>query len=271
MSNLHESTDSVVACLTTRIISEFAFVDIFAGSSVSWQYVANFAGTFFLSSWGRDADLARRVCLACMNCRTILFIFALHAILVTIADVLLIDAVVLSTFSRRNNLRGTWKLTSIALHIAIGFVFTAFTIRLAITNPVLRNATRVFARIFIIGTLSIVVANVTAIFLIFTRITILLLVTPPSKWDASSIVALKLVRSATDGFLRAVFFIRPISAIVVTIASEALENATTARASHSAKHSFALEFTLRTVWQWEVAAQLVTSIVTIRLAIAFKS
>ena len=234
LSNLHKSAHGIVARLTARVVHEFTFINVFTGNSVACQHKSNFARAFFNArEWcGTKLDTFG-VRWTWVNCGAVCFVFTLRqAIFDTIADVFLTYAVVLTSFPWRYDFRRTRELTNIALNVAVHFVFTSFAVRLSIAIPILGNATLVFASVFIISALAIVDSNVAAVFFIFARVAILLLVTSPPQGDASTIIAFEFIGCAADWLLRAIFFIRPISTIVITIASESLQNTATAWSSH---------------------------------------
>lgn len=81
---------------------------------------------------------------------------------------LLIHAIVLPSFSGRDDFRGARELAHIALDIAIKLVLATLAIALAIAHPILGNASRVLASVFVIGALAVVVANVAAFLLVFS-------------------------------------------------------------------------------------------------------
>lgn len=96
--NSHETTDGIIAGLAARIACELALIDVFAVVTVSGQDVTDLARALFLPSCCRDAELlALRARWARMHRWAVLFVLALQAVLVAIANVLLADAVVLST------------------------------------------------------------------------------------------------------------------------------------------------------------------------------
>lgn len=106
--NSHETADGIVAGLAARVAGEFALVNVFAVVTVRGKDVADLARTFFLPGGRCDAKLlAPRVSRAGMHCRTVILVFALQTVLVTVANVLLADAIVLPTLPRRYDLRWT--------------------------------------------------------------------------------------------------------------------------------------------------------------------
>lgn len=106
--NSHETADGIVAGLAAWVAGEFALVNVFAVVTVRGKDVADLARTFFLPGGRGDAKLlAPRVSRAGMHCRTVILVFALQTVLVTVANVLLTDAIVLPTLPRRYDLRWT--------------------------------------------------------------------------------------------------------------------------------------------------------------------
>jgi hypothetical protein len=184
--------------------------------------------------------------------------------------VFLADAVVLTAFSRRDDFGGTRELPDVALDIAVHLVFATFAVGLSVAVPVLGDAALIFASVFIVGALPVVVSNVTAVLLVFARIAILFLVASPSQGNASTVVALELVRCTTYWLLRAVFFVRPIATIVVAITPESLKNTPSSRSSHASQHTLALEFTFRAVGHGKVTVHLVAVIIAIGFTVAFE-
>jgi hypothetical protein len=205
-----------------------------------------------------------------MEGRAIFLVLALYAVLVTVADVLLTHAVVLTTLTRRDHLRGAGELPDVTFYVTISLVFAPLAVGRAVADPALEDASTVLARILIVIALAVVVADVTAVLLILAAVTILLLVALPSQRNAATVIALELIRGAADGSLRAVLLVTPIAAVVVAIAAEALKDAAAAGTSHPTERALALELPLGTVWQRKVAVQLVTVVLAILLAIAFK-
>jgi hypothetical protein len=112
--------------------------------------------------------------------------------------VFLADAVVLTAFSWRDDFGGTRELPDVALDIAVHFIFAPLAVGLSVAVPVLGDAALIFASVFIVRALAVVVSNVTAVFFVFARVTILFLVASPSQGNASTVVALELIRCATD-------------------------------------------------------------------------
>lgn len=161
-------------------------------------------------------------------------------------------------------------MTDIAFHVAIQFVFAALAVALAITDPVFGDAPRVLASVFLVRALMIGITNVSAVLFILARVAILFLVATPPRRDAAAVVTLKFVGSAAYRFFRAVFFVRPIAAIIIAVASESLQDTSPTRSAHASEHSLALKLAFGTVWQREVAVHLIAAIFAVSFPVTLE-
>jgi hypothetical protein len=98
--NSHKSSNGVVTGLTARIVDIIALIDVVTRGSIGSENVTDLARAFVLPISGFRAELlAFGASWTWVECWAVLFVFALHAVLLTIADVLLTDAVVLSSLT----------------------------------------------------------------------------------------------------------------------------------------------------------------------------
>jgi hypothetical protein len=138
---------------------------------------------------------------------TVLLVFALHAVLLPVANVFLADAVVLTALTLGNDLRWTRELAFVALHVAVLLVFAFLAVGRAVAFPLFRDATGILARVLVVRALTLTVANVAAVLLVLARVAILFLVATPTQRNASSVVAFELVGSAALGLLGAIVLV----------------------------------------------------------------
>lgn len=115
-----------------------------------------------------------------------------------------------------------------------------------------QNTSTIFALVFIGRTCSFGrLLLIRATFFIFAAVAVLFHVTFPFVRYTRAVIATKLATRATRRFhIFASFLVRPISAIIVAIASKAYQYASIAWTTYATRRTFAFEFAFRAVGYW---------------------